>query len=414
LNKGLIILLFLIEGLFASSAYSQTNLITNPSFEYSHGNWPCPANPADSFPWPNYWITPTWGNPDYLSSNVCGTGSNIPQNYAGFQYPYNGDAYMLIGVVSDATSPGDGYREYIQSKINQNLETGHTYCFSAWLSLCDSTPRATDDIGAFFSDTAISRDDIKNFPFTPQIRNPEGRFITDNKTWTLFSGSFIASGGEQYITIGNFLDDSQTTIIFISGSGHGIWISVGAYYIDIVSLYDCTGFNYTADAGENVSVCLGDSISIGTDEASNRQYSWWPKDGLSDSTAARPRAAPLNTTAYVLTVIDEYIQQTTDTIIVTVDTTCGSYPVYVANIFSPNGDGNNDVLYLHSQFVKEISYKVYNRWGNLVFESSDVSHGWDGRYKNKDCPEGVYFYVAEVTFVDGNSVVKKGNVTLVR
>jgi gliding motility-associated-like protein len=411
LNKSIIILLIVFGGLFANRAYSQTNLIPNPSFENNHGIWPCPANPADSLPWSDYWVSPTFGNPDYLSINVCGAGSNVPQNYAGFQFPFNGNAYMFINLVTD--SNGSVFREYLQAKLDQILLTNHKYCFSVWVSFADSTPRATDDIGAFFSDTAISRDDVINFPFIPQIRNPEGRVITDKINWTLISGSYTAVGGEQYITIGNFFDNYQTTWVWAPPYAI-IWYYEGGYYIDMVSLFDCTGYDYTADAGENVSICLGDSIGIGTDELYNRQYSWWPKDGLSDSTAARPRAAPLHTTTYVLTVVDEYIQQTTDTITVTVDTTCGSYPVYIANIFSPNGDGNNDILYLHSQFVKEMSFKVYNRWGNLVFESSEISQGWDGRYKNKDCPDGVYFYVAEVTFVDDSSVVKKGSVTLVR
>jgi len=88
--------------------------------------------------------------------------------------------------------------------------------------------------------------------------------------------------------------------------------------------------------------------------------------------------------------------------------------VFVANIFTPNGDGNNDVLYVHSQNVKEISFRIYNRWGNLVFETESLNAAWDGQYRSNDCPAGVYFYVAEVTFESGESVVKKGNVTVVR
>ena len=123
---------------------------------------------------------------------------------------------------------------------------------------------------------------------------------------------------------------------------------------------------------------------------------------------------PQQTTTYVLTVIDEFIQQTTDTVTVYVDEGCGTQPLYVANIFTPNGDGNNDVLYVRSQYVSEISFTVYNRWGNRVFESSAPDTGWDGKTNGKECPAGVYFYVVEVTFENGQRASKTGNVTLVR
>jgi gliding motility-associated-like protein len=88
--------------------------------------------------------------------------------------------------------------------------------------------------------------------------------------------------------------------------------------------------------------------------------------------------------------------------------------VYIPNVFSPNRDGKNDKFYIRGVNIKEIDMKVYNRWGNLVYVSKDVHEGWDGRYKSNDCAEGVYFYIAEVTFADGTISVKKGNVTLIR
>jgi gliding motility-associated-like protein len=88
--------------------------------------------------------------------------------------------------------------------------------------------------------------------------------------------------------------------------------------------------------------------------------------------------------------------------------------VYIPNIFSPNGDGNNDVLYVRGQNISAVDFKVYNRWGNLVYEGKDHYSGWDGRFQSKACPEGVYFYMAKVTYANGEVVTKTGNVTLVR
>ena len=58
--------------------------------------------------------------------------------------------------------------------------------------------------------------------------------------------------------------------------------------------------------------------------------------------------------------------------------------------------------------------KIYDRWGTLVFSSASAETGWDGRYKGTDCQVGVYFFIAEITFKNGETLIKKGNVTLVR
>jgi gliding motility-associated-like protein len=88
--------------------------------------------------------------------------------------------------------------------------------------------------------------------------------------------------------------------------------------------------------------------------------------------------------------------------------------VFIPNVFSPNGDGINDILYLRGEKVKELTFSVYNRWGEEVYKSTDISQGWDGRYKGKECADGVYFYTATVIFVNGEVENKKGNVSLIR
>lgn len=82
--------------------------------------------------------------------------------------------------------------------------------------------------------------------------------------------------------------------------------------------------------------------------------------------------------------------------------------------FSPNGDGQNDILYVRGAGIETIDLKIFNRWGELVFESLDVAIGWDGKYKGKEAPVEAYGYVLNVTFVDGTTFYKKGNVTLLR
>ena len=88
--------------------------------------------------------------------------------------------------------------------------------------------------------------------------------------------------------------------------------------------------------------------------------------------------------------------------------------VYMPNIFSPNGDGNNDLFYVRGTGIATLDLKIYNRWGNLVFETTDLQSGWDGRFQGGECPEGVYFYLLNYTTPDGANHTKAGNLTLLR
>lgn len=88
--------------------------------------------------------------------------------------------------------------------------------------------------------------------------------------------------------------------------------------------------------------------------------------------------------------------------------------IFVPNIFSPNDDGQNDILFVRGAEIKEIKFVVYNRWGEKVFESNDIKHGWDGTYKGKKLSTAVFTYYVKTTYYDGKIVKRKGNVTLIR
>jgi len=82
--------------------------------------------------------------------------------------------------------------------------------------------------------------------------------------------------------------------------------------------------------------------------------------------------------------------------------------------FSPNGDGNNDMLYVYGGQIEKIFLSIYDRWGELVFESSSKDIGWDGTFKGKEASSGVYVYKLKVVFTDGDIETKAGNITLIR
>lgn len=86
----------------------------------------------------------------------------------------------------------------------------------------------------------------------------------------------------------------------------------------------------------------------------------------------------------------------------------------VPKAFSPNGDGMNDILYVHGVGVSTILFRVYNRWGQVIFDTDNMLKGWDGTFKNNAQPGDAYAYIVEATYLDGTTETKQGNVLLLR
>lgn len=88
--------------------------------------------------------------------------------------------------------------------------------------------------------------------------------------------------------------------------------------------------------------------------------------------------------------------------------------IFVPNAFTPNGDGNNDILYVYGTNIQSLTFTVYDQYGEMIFRSLSQSSGWDGTYKGMKEPVGVYVYIVEAKMNDGNTVKKKGSITLLR
>ena len=88
--------------------------------------------------------------------------------------------------------------------------------------------------------------------------------------------------------------------------------------------------------------------------------------------------------------------------------------VDVPSGFSPNGDGVNDVVYVKGYGIEKMTFRIFNRWGEKVFESTNMNNGWDGRYKGVMQEMEVYQYTLNVTFFDKSNTTKKGSITLLK
>ena len=164
------------------------------------------------------------------------------------------------------------------------------------------------------------------------------------------------------------------------------------------------------DAGPDQSMESGQNVTIVVTGGGSGSYLWVPSSGLDCDTCASVIATPLETTAYVVYYTENGCT-VTDTVIVDV-TVLEAYGI--PNAFSPNGDGFNDVLYVRGNGISGMRLVIYNRYGQLVFESVDQAVGWDGTHNGKTLNPGVFTYYLEVNFSTGDSEVVKGNITLMK
>lgn len=161
---------------------------------------------------------------------------------------------------------------------------------------------------------------------------------------------------------------------------------------------------------EHAKVKYGDSIQL--QAAGALYYAWWPSGTVSNDTTANPFVRPLAPTTY--TVLGLNAEGCSDTALVRVDIDY-SMPDFIPNAFSPNGDGLNDVFRIeHVTFQKLSAFRVFNRWGSLVYESADIAKGWDGTDKGKACELGTYYYMISLIYPDGSVKHYKGEVILMR
>lgn len=147
-------------------------------------------------------------------------------------------------------------------------------------------------------------------------------------------------------------------------------------------------------------------------------YNWLPSTKLDCSNCPIPEANPQFTTKYSVTVTDRYGCMNKGDI--TVQVICTGQNFFIPNTFSPNNDGSNDVFYLRGTGLFRVkTFRVFNRWGEVVFENREVpvnnpAYGWNGNYKGKAAQPDVYIYQLEIICANGELIKYSGNVALIR
>jgi gliding motility-associated-like protein len=172
-----------------------------------------------------------------------------------------------------------------------------------------------------------------------------------------------------------------------------------------------------------ILVGLGDSARINpliTSALPVDSVVWAPKTYLSfRSDPLRPFTRPLDDITYKLTITDVNGCSTSESVFVELDR---NRNIFIPNVFSPNGDDKNDYFGVFSGAgVKKINYvRVFDRWGEMMFSKTnivpgtDISQGWDGTFRGRVVDNGVYVYLVEVEFEDGQKLLYRGDVTVAR
>ena len=214
------------------------NLIMNPGFEEY---WVCPTQAAnvEDCKWVfnpmcdlNNITTRCLATSDYF--NTCasvGSNVNVPNTYTGYQQPFEGNAYIGIGNYSNLdTNYISVYREYAQIKLSEKLVAGGVYQFSFYANLVNESHITTNQVGAKFV-----KDSVVYFPYLWQIMEGDwvsNTYITDTLGWQKLEGEYVANGGEEWMIIGIFYQDSVFPYRIVNPNANPAWENYFYFYID--------------------------------------------------------------------------------------------------------------------------------------------------------------------------------------
>ena len=245
---------------------SRENLVYNSSFE-EYRECPKKIDALGTLTIVDAWFQPTAGSADYY--NVCGSKEcGVPKNKLGYQSAHRGLGYC--GIYCSKTD----YREYLQTQLKRPLVAGQTYELTFFVSLSEYSSGCVATIGGLFTKDRVSdtnrmvlmNKEIRKLSpqisqtiatyFEPQVVNPYDRVLTNYKGWTMITGRFVAEGGEEFLTIGNFFPASKSNVQDLDSL---TYLLPGAYYyIDDVSLYCLT----CGDSSQQAVIALVDTVTI--------------------------------------------------------------------------------------------------------------------------------------------------------
>ncbi|MDD3875299.1 MAG: gliding motility-associated C-terminal domain-containing protein [Bacteroidales bacterium] len=371
----------------------------------------------------------TWLPATYLSSS---TGALVTAT------PDSSIQYIVTGIDSNGCSGNQSVNIFVDHPPTVDAGLDQTLCNLLSFQLNGTTSSGT------YSWSMVSGGATPNYNPSAQVLNPTvsvnnfGQYVfqliaingvcsdSSQLTVTLFPNP-VLSLLPQSATV---CDGNNITIV-ANGADTYNWspsLFLSSTTGDVVTATPTTNINYivtgfssngcSSTAGVNLTVHdfpvvnLGDSIylcaepTIVLDAGGGYQNYLW-STGSTDESISVTQAG-----TYTI-VVDNFGCITSDTMLV-----LPCIDVSLPNVFTPNGDGFNDVFVAEGNFLESFNLLIFNRWGTKVFESSEIEKGWDGMYQNTEVPDGTYFWIVVYTSnnyqIKNKAVEVKGWVQLIR
>lgn len=424
------------------------------------------------------WNSPSLGTPDLLSLDAevyCWAYPGIGSTYVGgacqggMLAPFEGNAMAGLTVYGPNNPNCAGLSEYLQIKLNSQLYPGETYCVEMRIALAPQASLATNNIGLAFVAGERDLNTCSRLNWVPDITEP--MFLDQPGVWTVISDTVSPDTLADYMILGKFDQGELPELTSIAGGCE----ELGAYYyIDalLIRLLSNSGISGVRE------LCEGDTLTLDGGLSTDATYVWqdgstrpfirvteagtywvektleactiremvevrmkrlpaepWPNDSLSICVGETFMLdANQETTAYLWQDgSTESVFQVNGAGQVSVELTneCGGITdsiwveerlcectIFMPNAFSPNGDGHNEAFAPGFDCAYEQAHLViYNRWGRIVFQTTDLESSWDGKTRGKPNPEGVYLWALTYTAFEAGrsqSRIQSGSLTLIR
>ena len=334
-ERAIALSVFIIIISFSLKSQVINNSLLNYSLEEFYS---CPNNNGQLNK-AKYFYKPNYTSSDYF--NVCCPTTTLffsnvstPSNSFGNQVPKSGVAYG--GFICYAPSPQANYKEYIATKLINTLKQSSTYCITFYVSLAEISRIAISNIGANFTiDSARTLPPPIN-PITQYVLNPSIEnigIITDTISWVPIQKTYTANGTENFINIGNFRDNANTTFTITKPLTGNLNNDFSYYYIDDISVVEII----TAKAAQQktLTLCANTSYTLGTDSTWDATYQWQPTTGLSCTNCPNPIITAINNIKYFL--IKQQCSATTkDSVIIQVYTPTLTANAGINKVLCPN------------------------------------------------------------------------------
>jgi gliding motility-associated-like protein len=231
--------------------------------------------------------------------------------------------------------------------------------------------------------------------------------VTIDYTWSPNTGIIAIGPGDSTVSV----SPPSSQYYYLTGVTNlgctiydSIWINVN--YINPADVYATATPDTIPENGTTTLEAFPDVAGY--------QYFWSPPIGLSSPTGQTVQASPDQDATYEVTIYGDGCEVKTPVNVVVQEFICGDIYIFVPNAFTPNGDGQNDVLYVRGQHLTEVNLKIFDRWGELVFETTDQSIGWDGTYRGEPVDPDVFKYHLTAVCFDGQESLIKGNISLLK